>query len=199
MKKFFFIFILFTFLAFLGVIFLSWKNFVPRQTIFEASQYLPFSEFEILSQNNFKILSQKTEPFSFKIPKNFIVKKETPSPEQFIFLFFYQNPEINEFGIPNKCLIKFWVEKNQLFYQYLLQLREMENQLKPGEILLRPKIFGSQKGVESVFKKENFGEIIQVQIPFQEKIYNFEAFLPSKDTKCQEAFWFMLNTLSFGD
>ena len=194
------IFYLLTFVIFIlliSFVYSFWQKNNPSFNLFtEETLYLPFSDFVIQNKENFsKIVAQNS--FSFQVPSELTIQKKEPEPKHYVFYFFYQEPKINEVGFPDRCLIKFWVEKNPLFYQYLYKLLSQSKTIQIDKIKSEIIEVEGVKMLKSLAENEKFGTIVQLQFPYKNLIYNFEAFFPKEDAKCQNDFQFILNSFSF--
>ena len=153
-----------------------------------------------------KFVINEKAGLSFKVPEGWRVEMDESKGAQLLLVLFEKNVVLNQNGVPTGgCWWRVGIEDNKLEAKRVSQdinFLDSENNLIDMDYytILREIInVDNYKTLKTTFKfnKTEQANMIEVIVPFEEKIYFFRAFLDlDKEEKCSQEFDKFLETVS---
>ncbi len=201
-KKIIFFVIIFIFIIALG--FFLWKAFKQPET-----GLVFFEDFEIKEIGDGKVISQKKTNFEITVPKNWDILNAGDSISLKAFDLHINNEISNKYFLPipeKGCAFNFSIDKgiNSISYGYVsgmlgLCLKEPKDDYCDYDVIE----IDNNKSLKHISHIENdltLGEHIIIQVPQNENVYIFEAYLFGQDKeKCAQEFEDILKTVKIGE
>jgi len=198
-KKIIFFAIVFVLIVILGIF--LWKAYKQPDT-----GLVFFEDFEIKETENNKVISQKETNFEITIPKDWDILDAGDSISLKCLNLYIDNESSNKYFLPipkNGCAFNFSIDKgiDSISYSYVLGVLELCLK-KPDDDYCDYDVIeiDNNKSLKHVSHVENeltLGDHIIIQVPQNENVYIFEAYLFGQDKEeCAQKFEKILETVS---